>query len=230
MWTTELLQYNVPQMTCANYHQRIDLRCRLMSLIVLCLSNRWPVESDRCSIPPIIKKLISPTGTITVCLCPLFVFVGPQLSSAGGFVSSDHMVRGRSRLSRGGMFTNNSFVSCDFQTGKTDVCQSDGTVSSYSMSAFLTSRHRLSPLSLQSVANEVTHFLSAKTSITVKLCNICNQTLMSPQHDGGLSFSFESRWLTDLSTTTRYLLGVSSGLGPAALLPRLRWRERQKGR
>lgn len=30
---------------------------------------------------------------------------------------------------------------------------------------------------------------------------------------------------TDLSTTTRYLRGVSSGLGPAARLPQLRRRE-----
>lgn len=135
MWTTELLQYNVPQMTCANYHQRIDLRCRLISSMFKQPMTCWVwLLLD----PLIIKKLISPTGNITVCLCPLFVSVGPELSSAGGFVSSDHMVRGRSRLSRGGMFTNNSFISCDFQTGKTDVCQSDGSVSSYSMSTFLT--------------------------------------------------------------------------------------------
>lgn len=75
-------------MTCADYCWWIPLGGgvqvnKLNSTLFHCLMTCWAWSLLTFPLPTI-KRLISPSGTITVCLCPLFVFVGPRLSSAGG--------------------------------------------------------------------------------------------------------------------------------------------------
>lgn len=131
------------------------------------------------------------------------------------------------------MLTDSSFNSCDMQTVQTNIYQSDGAVSS---SVCLRKRFwkpRRGHLDLWGFSNWNFQSLpfSKSRKITVNLCCICGKPLMSPHTWWSIFFPPKQQTAhTDLSTTTRYLQGVSSGLGPAALLPQLHHREWDKGR